>query len=79
MSKFNEMDPKIVRQILSGQPNILKELEERELEKLKSIKCPKCSSFKLQISIDPKNPFSSGSVLPNKIFKCLICQNEFTL
>lgn len=79
MPKFNEMDPSVVKQLISNQPNILKDLEEKELERLKTVKCPNCSSYKLQTSIDPKNPFSSGSVLPNKLFKCLSCWHEFTL
>lgn len=40
-------------------------------------RCPKCREADTEAFVDPKRPFLSGSILPNRHLRCIRCGTEF--
>lgn len=79
MAAYKEMKPEEVRKALEGHVNILSDALDREKSSLQNAQCPKCRSHSLDVSVDAKRPFTPGSILSNKVAKCLECEVEFNL
>lgn len=74
------MDTKLTEEqildLLEGHENIIASEAKKEERYIKATPCPVCNSGEIEVSINYKNPFSPGKILPNKIMRCLECKSE---
>jgi hypothetical protein len=66
-----------ISELLEGHQNVLTPLAKKEEEFLARCPCPSCGGTNLSAYVNAKKPFSSGSVLPNKLLHCAQCDVEF--
>lgn len=74
--RFYPLDPKLCMKLLETEVDELSEPAADQLQKIKSMACPRCGA-----SMHPRlhpQPFTSASPLPRLISKCPDCSAEIT-
>jgi hypothetical protein len=85
------MDPKLIRELLAGQEDVLTPEIEAEEALYKNLRCPMCAEGDCEKKLyQPKvvegedgepvvvqSPFSSGSLLPEGYAHCIHCGTDF--
>lgn len=82
---FREMDPDDVWKLLEAKdekgnplhPDVLKGQAEKEAAFFRNSSCPRCREYNHETFVNPQRPFAPGSILPNKLLRCLSCNTEF--
>jgi hypothetical protein len=82
---LRELDTDAIRKLLEatdeeGRPlhvDVLRPLLEREEAFFRNSTCPRCREASVEAFVDPKRPFVSGSILPNRHLRCVKCDTEF--
>lgn len=77
MANFKEMDPDLIHKLMEGHENVIRPAIEKEQAYLGTIACPACGASSLEAQMNPKRPFTKGSILVNKVMICLTCKAEF--
>lgn len=70
------LDPDEVRRLLVGHEDILTPLVKKEETFRRHVPCPTCGSYGHQSTLNAKQPFSPGKLLPNVLLVCT-CGTEF--
>ena len=81
---FKTLPAATVRKALEGQEDILSPAQKEHESFFKRLSCPACGGEVMPV-IHPvmnpetgqRSPFRAGSVLPNYLAKCKVCETEF--
>lgn len=77
MSDFKTLDPDEILRLLEGHQDLLGPMVEKENAMFRHSPCPLCGSLQNDTFVNPNNPFSPGSPLPNRLMRCRNCSTEF--
>lgn len=82
---FKPMDPNEVWRLLEATDAAGKKIHEdlitpalkKEEAFFRTVSCPSCGGYSHTPFLNPRRPFAPGSVLPNRLLRCLECETEF--
>lgn len=81
---FKTLPATVIRKALEGHNDILSPAQKEHEAFFRRLKCPSCGGDVMPV-IHPvmnqetgqRSPFRAGSVLPNYLGKCKVCETEF--
>lgn len=73
---FKTMKQEEVRRALEGHEDILKPAFEANERFFRSLSCPECGGNVIAV-VNTKALFREGSIVPNCLARCKVCETEF--
>lgn len=77
MGIFRAANPEDMWKAIEGHRDVITPEVKKEESFFRNMPCPTCNQASNQAFVNPKVPFSSGSILPKKLLRCLVCSTEF--